>query len=190
MLLLAKSPQSFQATSAIPDWVNDSAGRRRPARAGKADVGDKPRASLDAAFEKPAAERSEKAEARAAQQRDRLRAQREEAILAGLDELDRWIEDRLTRGLAGFVADAPQQCRVLAQRMVDAKAPGLATWVDLLSSDILALPERMRSDAVIEALGSLHLLAQAYRRQDQLPEALRHDVRRLVGWTQERQALL
>jgi hypothetical protein len=190
MLLLAKSPQSFQATGAIPDWVNDWAGRRRPARPGKRDEDDKPRASLTVASEVVAEERDEKAEARAAQQRDRLKAQREQAILAGLDELDRWIEDRLSRGLAGFVAAAPQQCRALAQRMVDAKAPGLATWIDALPSDILTLPERLRSDAVIEALGSIHLLAAAYRRQDQLPETLRHDVRRLVGWAQERQALL
>jgi hypothetical protein len=74
--------------------------------------------------------------------------------------------------------------------MVDAKAPGVATWVDALPSQVLGLPERMRSDAVLENLGSLHLLAEAYRRQDQLPDPLRHDVRRLVGWSQERQALL
>lgn len=54
----------------------------------------------------------------------------------------------------------------------------------------MALPESMRNDALIENLGEYHLLAQAYRRQDKIPEALRHDVRRLVGWTQERQVLL
>jgi hypothetical protein len=189
MLLLAKSPQNFKA-SAIPDWVNDWAGRRRPARAKKPDETDKPRPSLDAAAQERPKERSEQAEARAAQQRERLRTQRERAILAGLDELDRWIEDRLARGLAGFMSEASQQCRMLAQRMVDAAAPGLATWIDALPSTILALPERMRGDAIIEELGSLHLLAEAYRRQDRLPEGLRHDVRRLVGWTQERQALL
>lgn len=190
MLLLAKSPQSFQTSDAVPDWVTDWAGRRRPVRAAKSQEGDKPRASLDAALETPPELRSEKAQARAAQQRDNLRAQRERAILGGLDELDRWIEDRLNRGLAGFMTDAPQQCRVLAQRMVDAKASGVATWIDSLPSQLLALPERLRSDAVIEHLGSLHLLAEAYRRQEQLPDALRHDVRRLVGWTQDRQALL
>lgn len=190
MLLLAKSPQSFQANNAIPDWVNDWARRRRPTRTTKPDEESKPRASLDAALGDIPAKRNEKSETRTAQQRDRLKAQREQAILAGLDELDRWIEDRLNRGLAGFMAEAPGQCRVLAQRMVDAKAPGLATRIDALPSDILVLPERVRSDAVIEALGSLHLLAEAYRRQDRLPEALRHDVRRLVGWTQERQELL
>ncbi len=190
MLLLAKSPQSF-GSGAIPDWVSDWAARRRPGAAKKPEASDKPRASLDVALgETPEPERDEKAEARAAQQRERLKAQREESILTGLDELDLWIADRLNRGLAGFMAEASQQCRVLAQRMVDAKASGLATWIDALPSDIFGLPERMRADAVIEALGSLHLLAEAYRRQDKLPELLHHDVRRLVGWAQERQALL
>ncbi|MFN0191871.1 MAG: SWIM zinc finger family protein [Aestuariivirga sp.] len=190
MLLLAKSPKGFQA-GAIPDWVGDWASRRRPGAAKKPDATEKPRASLDAALgEAPFEPRDEKAEARSAQQRERLRAQREESIRAGLDELDLWIADRLNRGLAGFMAEASQQCRVLAQRMVDAKAPGIATWIDAVPSDVLGLPERLRADAVIEVLGSLHLLAEAYRRQDKLPEPLRHDVRRLVGWTQERQALL
>ena len=48
----------------------------------------------------------------------------------------------------------------------------------------------MRIDAAIEALGGLYLLAEAYRRQDLLPADLRADVRRLIGWTVQRDALL
>jgi hypothetical protein len=191
MLLLARSPESF-AEQPVPDWVSDWMGRRRPtSSAPKSEAADKPRASLDEiSAEKPDAQDDEKARARAAQQRERLKAQREESILRGLEELDLWIADRLNRGIAGFMNEAAQQCRIAAQRLVDAKAPGIATRIDSLPSEILALPERVRSDAIIDALGSLHLLAEAYRRQDSLPEALRHDVRRLVGWTQERHALL
>jgi hypothetical protein len=39
---------------------------------------------------------------------------------------------------------------------------------------------------MIEALGELRLLAQAYRRQDALSDGLRHDVRALVGWSTRR----
>jgi uncharacterized Zn finger protein len=190
MLQLTKAPQNFK-TDAVPDWVNDWAGRRRTGVDKKTDEATKPRASLDAALNvEPEKPKDEKAEARAAQQRERLKAQREETILAGLDELDRWIEDCLNRGLANFMGEAAQHCRTLAQRLVDAKAPALATAVDALPSQLLALPEQRRNEALIEALGEFHLLAQAYRRQDKLPELLRHDVRRLVGWTMDRQALL
>ncbi len=191
MLLLAKSPQTF-TTATTPDWVMDWVARRRPGSSvEKKAEQSKPKASLDETLStEPEQQRDEKSEARAVQQRERLKAQREEAILAGLDELDRWIEDTLTRGLASFMGEAAQRCRTLAQRLVDAKASTIATAVDVLPSAIMALPDVMRNDALIEALGELHLLAEAYRRQDRLPGALRQDVRRLVGWSQDRQSLI
>lgn len=191
MLLLAKSPQTFM-TATTPDWVLDWVARRRPGSGveKKADQ-SKLKASLDETLStKPEEQRDEKAEARAMQQRERLKAQREEAILAGLDELDRWIEDTLTSGLASFMGEAAQRCRTLSQRLVDAKASTIATAVDVLPSAIMALPDLLRNDALIEALGDFHLLAEAYRRQDRLPDALRQDVRRLVGWSQDRQSLI
>ena len=132
----------------------------------------------------------EKAEARAAAQRERVRAKREESVLAGLDELDRWIGDEIDAGLAAFPQRAPQRCRIAAQRLVDAKAPALATRLDALPAELLGLPEDERGRHAIEVLGSLHLLAEAYRRQERLPAPLRSDVRRLVGWTVERQELM
>jgi hypothetical protein len=189
MLLYAKSQQGF-AEASVPDWVSDWSGRRRGS-SGKETEQPKPRASLgEAMAEEPEKPRDEKAEARAAEQRARLKASREDAILAGLEELDRWIEDALNRGLAGFMGEAAERCRTLAQRLVDAKAPALATALDGLPGKVLAMPEHQRQEALVEALGDFHLLAEAYRRQDRLPEGLKQDVRRLIGWTIERQALL
>ena len=48
----------------------------------------------------------------------------------------------------------------------------------------------MRAEFLIEKLGELHLIAEAYRRQSDLPEALRADVRVTVGWSMTREALL
>ncbi|MFZ5677322.1 MAG: SWIM zinc finger family protein [Pseudomonadota bacterium] len=191
MLQFVRAPQSF-GEAVIPDWVADWAGRRRAKPVGgKPEGAAGPRASLAVAEAEAApAESDEKARQRALEQRERLRAEREDSIRRGLDELDLWISDRLARGIAHFTTDAAQQCRIAAQRLVDAKAPALAARLDGLPSELLALPERLRADAAIEALGSFHLLAQAYRRQEKLPEDLRQDVRRLIGWTQERQALL
>jgi SWIM zinc finger len=193
MLQLAKSAQSFTAAQ-TPDWVNDWAGRRRSG-AGSAPGPQKegaPRASLSQARQAEAQNAPDDplAEARAAKQRERLKEQREAAILAGLDEFDLWISDILERGVSVFLSNAPQLCRIAAQRLVDAKAPSLAASVDALPSALLAMPSAGRADASIQALGAWHLLGEAYRRQNLLPEALREDVRRLTGWSVPRQALL
>ena len=186
MLVLLDRPDAFDAGSA-PDWVEEWMARRRPAAKPNT---DRPTVSLDAAHEDAERVPDERDAAKAAAQRERLRAQREQSILDGLAELDRWIADQLDKGLATFAQRAPQQCRLAAQRLVDAKAPALATRLDSMPSELLALPEAQRGLRAMEMLGSVHLLAAAYRRQDQLPDRLREDVRRLVGWTIERQDLL
>src|SRR4029078_5979109 len=83
-----------------------------------------------------------------------------------------------------------KSCGSIAHRLVDAKAPGLASRVDALPNRIYGLPESARPMAAVEQLGQLHLIAEAYRRQDSLALDLRADVRREVGWTQSREALL
>lgn len=110
--------------------------------------------------------------------------------MAGLDDLDRWLVDQADAGLAGFAQQASKSCRSIAQRLVDAKAPGLASRLDNLPNRIYGLPEHRRAEAALEQMGQLHLLAEAYRRQETLSAGLRADVRRDVGWTQSRESLL
>ena len=178
------------ATAPVPVWVNDWVSRRRgPSAAAGEDV--KPRASMDAASASEAAVESDpKAEVRAAAARERNRQEREASILAGLDDLDVWLADQVDRGLAGFAARAAQDCRLIAQRLVDAKASGLATRMESLPSRLFSLPESARPAAAIQELGLAHLLAAAYRRQEALPEGLRADVRQAIGWPVTREALL
>ncbi len=192
MLHLARSESAF-ATSEIPGFVNDWAGRRRnpaSAGAGKPEAA-KPKLSLrEAEAETKDAAPDPQAEIRAAKQRERLKAEREASVLSGLEEFDLWSSDILAHGLSSFIADASGKCRLAAQRLVDAKAPALAARVDALPSQLLSLPLDARVDFAIEALGSWHLLAAAYRRQEDLPQALRSDVRRLIGWSEQRQSLI
>jgi hypothetical protein len=203
MWLFAERPGEFQAGEP-PDWVREWVGKRRgkAAGTGKAAAGETsetpgqapaaPCIGLEPLPEAPQeiSFQDEKAEAKSRAQRERLRQAREEAILSGLDDLDRWIADRLEAGLAGFAAAAPAQCRMTARRLVDAKAPGLAALVDEIPQTLLSLPEPMRTPYLVETLGGLHLLACAYRNQESLPPGLREDVRRLIGWTVERASLL
>jgi hypothetical protein len=181
-------PDAF-ATGPAPDWVMDWAAKRKP-RAAPEKATDATVPMMPPSAEPPVPQRDDKAEARAAAQRDRLRASRETAIADGLDELDRWLADRLDSGLAGFPAIAHEQCRMLAKRLVDAKAPGIARLVDEIPGEILSAPPAQRTDRMLRSLGRLHLIAAGYRNQDRLPKPLAEDIRRTVGWTVERAALL
>jgi hypothetical protein len=192
MWLRAEGKVPFETTEA-PDWVKEWVSRRRGPSSGPTSTdGDvpKPKVSLSIAATPEAEIEDPKAEARAAAARERNRLERESSIRAGLDELDLWLEDQVERGMAAFVAQSSAACRTIAQRMVDAKAPGLAGRLDGLSARLFSLPEAQRATAAVEELGQLHLIAEAYRRQEELSPALKADVRQAVGWTISRDALL
>lgn len=173
-----------------PDWVNDWLSRRRGTTTGNAaPATDGPKASIASTSE--AEEIADpKAEARAAAARERNRAEREASIANGLDELDNWLSDQVDAGLAAFSSKSSAACRVMAQRLFDAKASGLALRVDTLPARLFSLPEAARPQAAIQELGALHLIAEAYRRQDSLPDTLKSDVRQAVGWNIQRETLL
>lgn len=172
-----------------PDWVRDWLSRRRGPSAGALAGEDRPKASIASTTEVEDAA-DPKAEARAAAARERNRAEREASVANGLDELDIWLSDQIDAGLAAFATKSLTACRVMAQRLFDAKASGLALRVDTLPARLLRLPEPARPQMAVQELGLLHLIAEAYRRQEQLPEALKSDVRQVIGWSLARDALL
>jgi hypothetical protein len=175
---------------AAPAWVGDWLARRRPAAAPRQATDTEVKADAARAAVVAPADDDPKAAARAAAQRERNKADREASICSGLDELDTWIADALQSGLASFMPVANDRCRKIAQRLVDAKATGLAGLVERLPADLLSVPESMRSEALIERLATLHLIACAYRNQDRLPGPVKADIRQVVGWTVTRDALL
>jgi hypothetical protein len=92
--------------------------------------------------------------------------------------------------MANFVAQTAQACRTIAQRLVDAKAPGLAGRLDALPTRLFTLPGPARPSAAIRELGQVHLISQAYRRTSELPALISADARQAVGWSVTREALL
>lgn len=170
--------------SDTPSWVSDWMSRRR----GTTAAPSAPRASMAAAEEASQAV-DDKAQARAAAARERSKTDREASISGGIDELGLWLADQFMSGCSSFVSSPGPSCRTMAQRLVDAKAGGLAVLVDSLPSRIYALPDAARSVAAAKELGVLHLISQAYARQDSLPDALREDVRQAVGWNLSREGL-
>lgn len=182
------------APATVPDWVKDWLSRRRGATAAinaEDDDEAKSRPSIRLA-EVPEAESDAdpKAELRSAAARERNRLEREAAIIAGLDDLDTWLSDQVQQGMANFVAQPAQACRTIAQRLVDAKASGLAGRLDAIPTRLFTVPGPARPSAAIRELGQVHLISQAYRRASELPELLAADARQAVGWSVTREALL
>ncbi|QKG20623.1 SWIM zinc finger family protein [Actinomadura verrucosospora] len=105
---------------------------------------------------------------------------RERRVEDGLAELDQWLRDQVTHGLAqaekapyGLWDDA-------ARRLVDAQAGALSGQVRALA----AIPRQPGwPDRMLEEYALLRLLVQAYRRRGELPAGLRETVRSRVGFT-------
>ena len=194
-----EKPGDFDEGATPPDWVNEWLSRRRPgtgrpAQKPSSQDGTAPAKSLDAAVaETEAAEvktSDPKAAARAEAARVRAKQKREEAVLAGLDDLERWIVDQMNTGFGTFAQRADDALRTIAARLVDAKAQGLAARLDTMSADLFRVPERNRPDFLISRLSALAIMASAYRNQDKLSDDLRTHLRRSIGWSVKREELL
>lgn len=194
MWMRADGTAAFTPATA-PEWVKDWLSRRRGKSTTPIKDEDeeqpKPKPSVRLTEIPEVAEKPDpKAEQRAAAARERNRLEREAAVLSGLEDLDIWLSDQVQHGMATFVAQTAQACRTIAQRLVDAKASGLAGRLDALPTRLFTLPGPARPAAAIRELGQVHLISQAYRRTSELPELLAADARQAVGWSVTREALL
>lgn len=119
--------------------------------------------------------------------RSRTAQQRERRVEDGVAELDRWLRDQVTRGLAQSENAPYQLWDDAARRLIDSQAPALAGQVRALASRVRE-PDWPRR--LLEEYALLRLLATAYRRRDQLPAPLRATVRARIGFTVGRQEVL
>ncbi|HEY5881176.1 MAG TPA: SWIM zinc finger family protein [Nakamurella sp.] len=115
-------------------------------------------------------------------------AERERRVEGGLFELDRWLADQVSGGLARAAQDPYGWCEPTAARMVDAQAPGVAAWLRRLPALIAAGPGWPAR--LLDELGLLHLLARGYLHRAQLPDDLVATVRDHVGFTVPRAEVL
>ena len=111
----------------------------------------------------------------------RRQANREAAISAGLDELERWLGDLVRQGLAGARRQPYGFWDAMAARLVDAQMPGLAERVRATGGAVIARPDW--ADHLLAECGRWHLAVQAWRRRDALAEAERADLRVFLGWS-------
>lgn len=120
--------------------------------------------------------------------REKRSAQRAARVESGVEELALWLRDLVRQGLAGLPAAGYASFDRMAARLVDAQAPGLSRLVrELGGASFLGEGWERR---LFDRLARLHLLVEAYRRRESLPEDVRSELASLVGYTQSRDDLL
>jgi hypothetical protein len=100
-------------------------------------------------------------------------------VAAGLDAFDLWMEDLVRDGLAAAGTRPASFWDTQAKRMVDAQAPGVAARLRRLSWLPNSSPDWPQK--LLDGLGRLALLSEAFRRLDALDEPLAETVRTEVG---------
>lgn len=168
LLLWAADPTAVPADAGAPDWADVwLAGRRE--RAGKA-------ASAGSAPADPVAARR-RAEQRAAQ------------VAEGAERLRRWLADRVHQGLAGTEREGYAMWDGIAERMVDAKAPGLAARLRAAGA-IPASGAEGWPGRLLEDYAELWLLLRAHEHADDLDPPLAAGLRARIGWTVDAEDVL
>lgn len=114
-------------------------------------------------------------------------AARRARVDTGVAELLMWIDDQICAGLAGSDANPYARFDPMAARLVDAAAPGLAARVRRLP-ELVAGPQWPRE--LLTELGSIWALAKAHERLDTLDPSLADSVRRHVGYSVPKDAVL
>jgi hypothetical protein len=159
-LLYANHTQLF-TQAAPPDWVQDWLAKREQTAQQKE---EKHKAPVD---EVAQAKRQQK---------------RADKVSAGITDLDLWLQDMISSGLADTQAQSYSFWDGMAARLVDAQAPGLARRVRQLAGIANGGTADWASQLLI-ALSQIYLLIQGYQRQSSLSPELAAEVRSQVGWT-------
>ena len=117
----------------------------------------------------------------------RRAAERARRVTDGLADLREWLRDQVRAGLAaaGPPGAGTGQAELMAARMVDAQAPGVAAALRGLSGAASGGPGRLLAEYAL-----LHLLIRAHERLDQLPDGLAAMVRSRVGYPVSRDEVL
>jgi hypothetical protein len=170
LMLMAKGTDF--ATGAPPAFVDEWAANRAK------------RAETKVAKSEPATAEELEAQAKRAEKRQE---KRESRVEGGLAQLESWLADLLTQGLAAARTQPPAFWTQMSARLVDAQAPGLARRVRELESAALASADWQ--ERLLAGLARLQLIVDAYRRIDALQESLAAELRSTIGWTQNQDAL-
>lgn len=113
--------------------------------------------------------------------RQKRQIERSERMRAGLQELDRWLADRIRVGLASGELGEPATWERLAARLVDAQCGSLANRVKRIATKV-GQHARWHED-VLEEMALMHVLAVGAQRTSALPPDLADGVHVATGLT-------
>lgn len=107
-------------------------------------------------------------------------------VLAGIEQLEVWLSDIVNQGLAAARTRPLSFWTQMAARQIDAQASGLARRVRALGD--AATGPQWQHQLLIQ-LARMQLLLDAYRNLQRLPAPLAAEVRQLIGWSQDQDAV-
>lgn len=115
-------------------------------------------------------------------------AKRKTKISAGMAELEQWLINIIRRGLADPQVRSYEFWDSRAKRMVDAQAPGIASWLYAMGS----IPAKGTDwiEPLLDQLGRLFLLIESFKRYDELPAEMQADLRSILGWYMKRDEIV
>ena len=172
LLLRAKDASLFTATTP-PAWVAEWLSARTE-RVQKKEDKQREQAASHAAEPTAAALKSAQ--------------QRWAKMATGAAELQPWLMDQLARGLGSLGPQSRSDWETMAARLVDAKAPGLGQR--LLNAAAGLRQGADWPEKTLRQLGLLQLACEAVTRRGALGEAAQTDLRIMLGWPLEKEAVL
>jgi hypothetical protein len=176
-LFLIYTNNSAAVSEAVPpDWVAEWLGKRE----------EKAEKKREAA--KPDSEKSPEELAKAEAEQIKRAAQREKKVQQGLQDLTLWLHDLTRQGLAAVQSRPYKFWDDAAGRMVDAQAPGVARMLREMAS--IPASGVGWQERLLERLGLLTLLLEAYGRLDTLSAGVQADVREAIGWNVRQESVL
>ncbi|MGB1285994.1 MAG: hypothetical protein ACPG7F_05635 [Aggregatilineales bacterium] len=106
--------------------------------------------------------------------------QRLQDVQAGMEELDLWLVNLIRHGLADERVQRPDFWESIADRMIDARIPGIASWL----REMGAIPAREKEwiELLLGQLGRLYLVVESFRRFEDLDSTMQSDLRGMLGW--------
>ena len=166
LFLLLIEFQELFTQSVAPDWVKDWL-EARSQRQGKQE-------------EKEKKETSPEAQAKRA-------AKRFSKVSGGIQDLEVWLRDLVSNGLASAQEQPYSFWDDAAARLVDAQAAGMARFIKEMGS--ISHSGAGWQERLLGQLGRVYLLIEAFKHLETLPTAVQADIRTQIGFSQNQQEL-
>ncbi|BAY85856.1 SWIM-type zinc finger domain-containing protein [Calothrix parasitica NIES-267] len=115
-------------------------------------------------------------------------AKRFEKVTGGMQDLEVWLRDLVSNGLAAAQEQPLSFWDDTAARLVDAQASGVARLVREMGS--ISHSGTGWQERLLSQLGRVYLLIEAFKGLESLPVPIQADIRTQIGFSQNQQELL